>query len=473
MDARSKEDPMRILRYSLIVLAFCHSTQAWAKSASDFFPICTAPGRAAGRTLTVDPSAQSAGSLSTIDAALKSARPGDTISLMSGDYGDLRIANPNPGGFITITAAPGQTPKFSKISIKSSHWRLTGLTVSGYSNYGLYPNGSTAHKPLITVGDSDNIILDHNTVQSQAGQYAWQPEVSGVASPTAVSQGIYAIQSFCVSIVDNRISNIWDGIAVGGDQNGNNGKYYLVSDNVIEDFAADGIDHYGSHMRIENNHIFNGHDVCDNKCIHMDGIQGWNWNNRPGLLNTDLVINNNEIVVQTDPKLPMPATTLQGITIFNGNWDGVRIFNNIVVTNAWHGITIYGARNVTIMNNTVAPTNPKRNTWITYGPSKDARPAAAGSVIIRNNVARDINTGRHDPADVGAVLDHNIKVRSFDDFPDVFVKFDAENFAFDLHPSRHSDARGAGSPNGAPVADIEGTPRKSSVDAGAYAYGEK
>jgi len=461
--------PMRILRYSLVVLALSQAGQAWAKSASDYFPICTAPGRATGRTLTVDAS----GRTGSLDAALKSARPGDTINLMSGDYGELKITSPNPDGFITIAAGPGQTPRFSKISIKSSHWRLTGLAVSGFSNYGLYPNGSTAHKPLITIGDSDNIILEHNIVQSQAGKYAWQPEVSGVASPTAVSQGIYAIQSSCISIVDNRISNIWDGIAVGGDQSGNNGKYYLVSDNVIEDFAADGIDHYGSHMRIENNHIFNGHDVCDNKCIHMDGIQGWNWNNRPGLLNTDVVINNNEIVVQTDPKLPMPATTLQGITIFNGNWDGVRIFNNIVVVNAWHGITVYGARNVTIVNNTVAPTNPKRNTWITYGPSKDAPPAAAGSVIIRNNVARDISTGKHDPADIGAVLDHNIKVRSLDDFSDIFVKFDAENFAFDLHPSRRSDARGEGSSDSAPPTDIEGTPRKSTVDVGAYAYREK
>jgi len=472
MGARPKENPMRILRYSLVVLAFCHTTQAWAKSASDFFPNCTAPGRATGRTLTVDPSARSAGSLPTIDAALKAARPGDTISLMTGDYGDLNIAGANPNSFITITAAPGQNPRFSKILIKGSHWRLVGLTVSGFSNYGVYPNGSTAHKPLVTVGDSDNIVLERNIVHSQAGQYNWQPEIPHVGSPTAVSQGIFATQSSCLSIVDNQISNVWGGVETGGDQTGNHGKYILVSGNMIDNYAADGVDHYGSHVRIENNRITNGHNFCDNKCVHNDGIQGWNFNNRPGLLNTDVVINNNEIVGQTVPNLPLPADALQGITIFNGNWGGVRIFNNVVIVNAWHGITVYGARNVSITNNTVAPQNPARNTWITYGPAKDAPPAAPGSVIIRNNVARNINTGKNDPAQVGAILDHNLAVASAGGFSDIFVKFDPDHFEFDLHPSRRSNARGEGSSENAPTVDIEGRSRKAAMDIGAYAYND-
>jgi hypothetical protein len=82
---------MRILRYSLVLLALCHTTQSWAKSASDFFPICSALGSAPGKTLTVDPSSRTPGALPTIDAALKAARPRDVISLMSGDYGDLKI----------------------------------------------------------------------------------------------------------------------------------------------------------------------------------------------------------------------------------------------------------------------------------------------------------------------------------------------------------------------------------------------
>lgn len=467
---------MKILRYGLILLAFGYPTQAWAKSASDYFPICSAPGAGSGRTLTVDPSSPRPGAYSDIASALKAAKPGDTISLMNGDYGELKLSGMNQGGFITITAAPGQTPRFSKLSIggyrPASHWRISGLTVSGFSNYGLYPNGATAHKPLVTIGEGDNIIFERNIVQSQAGKYAWQPEVSGIASPTAVSSGINAGQVSCVSIVENRIHNVWDGIAIGGDQSGNRGKYFLVSGNIIDNFAADGIDHYGSHVRIEDNRISNGHDLCDSKCIHGDGIQGWNFNNRPGLLNTDITINNNEIVVQTGPDLALPQSGLQGITIFNGNWDGVRIFNNVIAVNAWHGITVFGARNVSILNNTVLPTDAKRNTWILYSPGKDAPPATPGSVIIRNNIARDVSIGRNDPERMGAVLDHNLKIRSFEDVEDIVVKFDPEHFAYDFHPSRRSDARGEGSADGAPTTDIEGKARSAKVDIGAYSYRE-
>lgn len=460
---------MRILRYGLAILALCQTGQAWAKSASDYFPICTAPMAVTGKTLTVDPSARGAGSLPTIDAAMKAARPGDVISLMTGDYGELKIAGANQGRFITITAASGQTPKFTRVYVKGSHWRLTGLTVSSFSNDGFYPNGTAIRKPLVTIGDSDNVIFEHNIVQSQAGRYDWQPVVPRIASPTAVSQGISATQSSCVSIVDNRIANIWDGIAIGGDQAGNHGKYSLVSGNAIDNFAGDGIDHFGSHIRIENNRITNGHGVCNNICVHNDGIQGWNWNNRTDLLNTDVIINNNEIVVRADPNLVLPADAFQGITIFNGNWDGVQIINNAIIANAYHGITVFGARNVSIMNNTVAPADPKRGTWITYSPGKDLQQASFNKVVIRNNVAREVTLYKREPVE-GAIVDHNLNIKSAEDFSEVFVKFDLANSVFDLHPSKRSDARGEGSADGAPTTDIEGRPRKMPMDIGAYAY---
>jgi hypothetical protein len=462
----------KTLRTSLILLAVGYPTQSWAKSASDFFPICSAPGAGSGRTLTVDPASPRPGGYTDIASALKAARPGDTIGLTSGDYGTLNLSGMNQS-FITIAAAPGQTPKFTKLSIgqgnnRASHWRLSGLTISSMRDQAL---SKKVASQLVVLGNSDNIILERNVIQSRAGTFDGRPESSG--QDTGLSSGIYAAQASCISIVENRISNIWDGIQIGGDQNGNNGKYFLVSGNVIENYAGDGIDHFGSHIRIENNRIVDAHGVCGNKCVHNDGIQGWNFNNRPGLINTDIVINDNEIVQQTRPNLVLAADALQGITIFDGNWEGVRISNNIVIVSAWHGITVFGARDVSIFNNTVIPANPKRSTWIMYGPGKNTAAAPPGSAIVRNNIARDIGTGGRLPADVGAVLDHNIKVRNFDDFADFFVKFDPENFTYDLHLSRRSDARGEGSSDGAPATDIEGSPRGPKMDIGAYAYRDK
>lgn len=452
---------MRILRCSLTVFALFHASQAWSKSASDFFSICTAPGTAVGRTLTVDPSSRNAGSLPSIDAAIRTAKPGDVINLMTGDYGEITIKERHAGAYVTVQSGPGQSPKISKLTVNASHWRFAGLTVSGHFLQGA----------IVNIADSDNIIFEKNTVASKIGNISWGPELIAKNNPEPISSGIFANQSSCISVTDNHINNVFNGLMTGGDQTNNRGQYILVSGNIIDNFAGDGIDHQASHIRITDNHITNGHDICNNQCVHNDGIQGWNWGNRPGITNTDVIINNNEIVVQTDPRLVLPADALQGITIFDGSWDGVQITNNVVIVTAWHGIAILRGRNISIINNTVAPGDPKRSTWITYSPPKDLPPGTSNHSILRNNVAREVTIYKHEPVGKEIEVDHNLNIKTADGFSDVFVKFDLANSSFDLHPSRRSEARGGGSSDGAPANDIEGTLRKSS-DIGAYTYRE-
>lgn len=50
------------------------------------------------------------------------------------------------------------------------------------------------------------------------------------------------------------------------------------------------------------------------------------------------------------------------------------------------------------------------------------------------------------------------------------MKFDPEHFAYDLHPSKHSDVIGGGSPDGAPATDIEGHIRKPPFEIGVFTY---
>jgi len=463
---------MKNIHYALTFLLLCSPAPSWAATAHDFFPICAAPPAASGQTLIVDPSGAQKGSYPNLAAAQKVAKPGDRIDLMTGDYGELALTGMNQNGFITIEAAPGQTPKFSKLLVGgqtgASHWRLAGLTVSGFSS-GKWANGAIAHKSLVFVNNSDNIIFEHDNVQSQAGRRAWRPEADDAAANETLSDGIGVDQSFCVSIVENHLSNLFNTIQIGGDQIGNNGKYYLVSGNVIDNFAGDGIDHVGSHVRIENNHITNGHDICENKCIHTDGIQGWTWHNKP-VTNTDVVINGNVIIAQTEPGLVLPADDLHGITIFDGRWDGVQVTNNLIITDTWHGITIGRAINSSIVNNTVAGTNPARNTWIGFAVDKNDSPDTPYNFVIRNNVAPSLNIGRREASFAGVTVDHNLKLLDAGDFADNFVKFDPEHFAYDMHPSKKSDAKGEGSAEGAPAVDIDGQPRKGKIDIGAYAY---
>lgn len=470
---------MRAIRYALIGLAAFLPAEAWAKTSavSDFFPPCARLAAAAGRTLTVDPKARGADTFPNISAAIAAAKPGDTIALMSGDYGEFTLTGANASGFITLMAAPGQAPRFSRLTIgtprdRASRWRLSGLTVTGFSNAGKWPNGSIIHRGIVAIGNSDNIIFDGNTINSKPGQIAWKSEADAFAANETLSGGISVNQGSCISITNNRITNVFNAIMFGGDPNTDYGKYYVVSDNVIDDFAGDGIDHFGSHVRIERNLITNGHDICESKCVHMDGIQGWNWNNRPGLLNVDVVIDGNRIIAQTRPGLVLPAGTLQGITVFDGRWDGFQVFNNLVVATAWHGITIAGAKNLSIVNNTLAniSSEPRRTSWIKFAAYKNDPADTAYNVVMRNNVAPFQGTDRRDMAYGNVVIDHNLILKNPDEYEDNFVKFDPEKFAFDLHPTKRSDARGEGSPEGAPATDIEGNPRQAPIDIGAFAY---
>jgi hypothetical protein len=470
---------MKPWRHALIALALCYPAESWAKAqtAGDIFPICGKFQDGAGRTYTVDPQSRTLGSLPNIPAALKIARPGDTISLMSGDYGDLTLTGINQGGFLALAAANGQNPRFTGIFVgtpqdRASHWRLTGLTVSGFRKAQKSPNGAIIHPGIVAIGNSDNIIFENNIVNSRPGSITWKSEADAFAADESLSGGVSVNGASCVSLIGNHISNVFNAIMFGGDSSTDNGKYYVVNDNVIDDFAGDGIDHFASHVRIARNRITNGHDICESKCVHMDGIQGWNWNNRPGLLNVDVVIDSNQIIAQTRQDLAMPAGTLQGITVFDGHWDGFQVINNLVVATAWHGITIAGAKNLSIVNNTLACSSqePRRTSWIKFAAYKNDPPDAPYNVVIRNNVTPFQGTDRRDMAYPNVAIDHNLVLKTAGDFEDNFVKFDPMNFAYNLHPTKKSDAKGQGSAEGTPAIDIVSAPRKAPIDIGAYAY---
>ena len=89
------------------------------------------------------------------------------------------------------------------------------------------------------------------------------------------------------------------------------------------------------------------------------------------------------------------------------------------------------------------------------------------NIVIRNNVAISLLEPRNVTLH-GVTVDHNLFVKNADKFADDFVNFDPEHFKFDMHPSKDSPVIGAGSPDGAPV-DIDGHPRHSPIDVGAFA----
>lgn len=433
---------------------------------------CAPAPKAFRRALWVDPGARHSGSgdatepYAQLTQALAAARPGDVIYLKSGSYGDVTIGGQNVE-FVTLAAAPGAAPVLHSLQVRgAARWRFSGLQILGPAAGTLGGDGWQIHPPKVVIADSRDIIFDKNTVATTLDAYDWKPEVRGARVAESLAGGVSATQVSCLAVDGNKIINIWVGLDVGGDQSGDRGKNILVQGNLIDHFAGDGIDHQASNLLIKWNEITNAHDLCNNVCIHHDAIQGWNWLNRPGLVDANVVIDSNFIVLPAKPDLVMPAGDVQGITIFDGGWDGLEIANNVVVSPAWHAVSVYGVQNAKIINNTVLCANPDRNCWIMVTKRKGDSDQTVYNVTVRNNIAASLMIGDHGAAVRGVKADHNVLT---DDPGRIVARFDPRHAAYDLHLRPGSPARGAGAAEFAPGVDIEGHPRAGKIDAGAYA----
>ena len=231
-----------------------------------------------------------------------------------------------------------------------------------------------------------------------------------------------------------------------------------MEENKIDDFGDDAIDVIASHIVVRGNKITNNHDIGDNN--HNDAVQGWT---QDGRTNRDILIEGNTIIASTNPAMQSPGN-LQGISIFDGKWGDVRIVNNVVVVNSWHGIALYGdIRDAVVMNNTVMGSNAKVTTWIGLFELKTGEHPV--NTVVRNNIAQTYILKSKGISNI----DHNVIAS---DLRTLFVGFDVEHARYDLQLLRNSPARGAGNRDSFPPNDIVGRIRTPPIDAGAFAWSE-
>jgi hypothetical protein len=371
---------------------------------------------------------------------------GDTLILMSGYHGKVDILKYVNSGVITIRAGAGQTPTLSQLHFQaSSNWSVSGLSVSP-----IY--GDTDEATLIRIeshsynGPSSNVSIDNCKIFTALDTSSWT--VTDWLNKR--KSGISVDGDNCL-ITNNHVENVGFGITVSG-------RSALVAHNTVLNFAGDAMRGLGDYGVFKYNFVANAIKVDEN---HDDGFQSWSRDGQPVI---GVVLRGNQFFTSYNHPNPDLLSTFQGIGCFDGYYEDWLIVNNLVAISHYHGISLYGARNSRIINNTVVDDSLHADDpmvpWIRLTAHKDGSYGEGN--VVRNNI------GRLSCIDTGVTIDHNVDpgVRSGD-----LLNYDAyfeDRMAYDFSLKSSAPAVGAGTSDLAPEIDIRGRKRGAKIDTGAY-----
>jgi hypothetical protein len=382
--------------------------------------------------------------LQEVFAAGKTFVEGDVIYLRSGNHGFPVITGDNAGD-VTITKQAGHEPVINRIDfIGATHWVLDGVEVHTTA---ALPAAHPLTHPVFPVYEntllritsaSSEITLRNCSIYSIGNSSAWTADDWN----TKAWNGVYINNnSHHVTIDKCHVKNVFFGI------NMNNTTHHLtIKNSIVRNFCGDALRASCDDLIIENNVI---RDVYSTNGNHYDMIQGF--------ASARVVIRGNIILSATSSR-PL-IHEAQGIGAFDGWFDDWIVENNLVATGHWNSITLLGARNCRVVNNTVVH-NPlgagTMRPWIQIAAHKDGTPPTGN--VVRNNITPWLNTD----ASVG-IVDFNVVST---DYASLFVNYQRLNF----HLRPLGAATAAGTPDLAPPTDIEGNPRTLPIDAGAYDF---
>lgn len=384
---------------------------------------------------------------------------GDIVFLRNGNHGFPKINKVN-AGYVEIRPQLGHNPIIDRIyignNISASYWKLNGLTIQT-ENVTPFPIS------LITLyPSSSNIIIEKCTIQSTDNTMSytrndWRDKTNhGIRS-----------QGNGHTIIDNTIQNIAVGLSIESVNT-------LIKNNTVQYFTIDGIRGLASDCIYESNTIKDNIAVFIYSENHYDGFQSYSCCPVGSDTLKNVVLRKNLIINCTDTTRQWRGP-MQGMAGFDGYFENWTIENNIIITDHWHGITLLGALNCRIINNTVVdpyditpidPFDPQSTSnsgpaWIKIAAHKNSNPSLNNT--IRNNLTADIQN------DLGiGIVDSNIIIGASSNYNSHFVNY----LTFDYHLLSSSTAVDAGSNNLAPLNDFENNPRPSGlgIDVGAYEY---
>ena len=423
-------------------------------------------------------------------------KPGDEVLLMSGNYGnigvsvyDAEIVNTE---FVTIAAAPGQTPVLTSLSVNGANLSVfSGLKVQSLEFAALSGAALVQVKDGGAAFPTSNIVFENMTISSQDDATGWS-QAQWVAN---ARNGFFAQTSAggsyakCVSMTGSHITNVRNGATLTA-------NLMVFSGNEIDHFGDDGLDYGASNLTITKNYVHDNLNLNDGN--HNDAMQGVlaplavtgsTVNNYEAIL-----IDSNTVIRQTDPNLAFP-TYLQGIDAFDDEWSYLTVTNNIVITSACWGIAFSSIHASVIANNTVLSDGLVPVSGCLPAVSvgdKTHEGNSSTNTAVRNNLASAISVYN---LDAGVEADHNVglsvfywyvgTVGQFFSTPGTiygnanliatggpaseFVNFDPSTLTYNVMLKAGAQAICAGTASGAPTVDILGDARTVPYSAGAYA----
>lgn len=384
---------------------------------------------------------------------------GDTIFLRNGNHGFPKINGVN-SGFVVITAESGQFPMIERIYIgntsTTSYWKLIGLTIQS-ENVSQYPINLITSYPSTSKIIIKNCTIQSNNNTTSYNRNDWRERTNNGIRAMGVNH----------EIIGNVIRNTAVGLSIESENT-------LIQNNEIQYFTIDGIRGLASYC------IYDGNTIKDNIAVftysenHYDGFQSYTC----CPVGTDtikgVILRKNLIINYTDTTRQWRGP-MQGLAGFDGYFSDWTIENNIVITDHWHGITLLGASNCKIINNTVvdpyiispidpydsSSTNAHGPTWIKIAAHKD------GTISHDNFIFNNLTADMQNDTAIGLV-NNNIIIGASSNYTIHFE--DYSNFNY--HLINTSSAIDNGISNFAPTDDFDGSPRPIGLtyDIGAYEY---
>lgn len=268
-------------------------------------------------------------------AALKVAQGGDTVQLLSGNYGNLSLKNLTFADTVTVTTAdPATEAMFRSISLYNcDHLTFDGVTVQ-------YGAAGAIHEKSVSIKASDHIRITNSEIIGN-------PQTAAYAD---VPRGIQVeLGSEHIEIDNNSFRYLSRGVVSLGT------NYLTVAESDLQDMRQDGVFiNANNHVLIQNNHMTNFHPQAGD---HADFIQ---FEPGQGVPDTDVVVRGNVLLAgSTGGHVQGIFADASGV---EGSFQNFTIENNIYFGNSTHGVTIYDGTGISVTKNTILSVPGSSNT---------------------------------------------------------------------------------------------------------------